>query len=139
MWAEAPAIPQEDVAIHHRFERQVELSPDAVALVCGDESFTYRESKPVSPIRWPIDCSSSAWGRRPSWASTSTDGRRRVVGLLGVLKAGGAYLPLDTDHPAERLAAMLRGFRGERAGDRRPSARPAAGMPAAWSSPSIPR
>ena len=29
------------------------------------------------------------------------------IGLLGVLKAGGAYLPLDPDHPAERLAAML--------------------------------
>ena len=31
-----------------------------------------------------------------------------MVGLLGVLKAGGAYMPLDTDHPAERLGGMLR-------------------------------
>ncbi len=30
-----------------------------------------------------------------------------VVALLGVLEAGGAYLPLDPDHPAERLALML--------------------------------
>src|SRR6185436_1841657 len=30
-----------------------------------------------------------------------------VVGLLAVLKAGGAYLPLDPDYPAERLAFML--------------------------------
>ena len=47
-WAEAPAIPHEDIAIHHRFERQVELSPDAVALVWGEESLTYRELNRLS-------------------------------------------------------------------------------------------
>jgi non-ribosomal peptide synthetase component F len=31
----------------------------------------------------------------------------RVIALLSVMKAGGAYLPLDPDHPAERLASML--------------------------------
>ena len=35
----------------------------------------------------------------------------RVIGLLSVLKAGGAYLPLDPDHPAERLVGMLRDSR----------------------------
>ena len=30
-----------------------------------------------------------------------------AVGLLGVLKAGGAFVPLDPDYPADRLAAML--------------------------------
>ena len=35
----------------------------------------------------------------------------RVVGLLGILKAGAGYLPLDPNYPAERLAHMLRDSR----------------------------
>ena len=40
-----------------------------------------------------------------------------AVGLLGILKAGGAFVPLDPDYPADRLAAMLEDSRVERAPD----------------------
>ena len=42
-WAALPGITHGDLAIHHRFERQVNESPDAIALVFGEESLTYRE------------------------------------------------------------------------------------------------
>ncbi len=42
-WAETPAVPYEDVAIHHRFERQVEACPDSIAVMWGEESLTYRD------------------------------------------------------------------------------------------------
>ncbi len=105
-WAEAPAIPHDDLATHHRFEKQVGCSPDAVALAWGDESLTYDALNRLSNTvaHRLIDL-----GVRPEsvvglylerWPS-------RVIGLLGVLKAGGAYLPMDPDHPADRLAAMV--------------------------------
>ncbi len=105
-WAEAPAIPHDDIAIHHRFENQVEHAPGTVALVWGDESLTYGELNRLSNTlaHRLIDL-----GVRPDtvvglhleqWPS-------RMIGLLGVLKAGGAYLPMDSEHPSERLASML--------------------------------
>ena len=42
-WAATPAVPYEDVAIHHRFERQVEASPESTALRWGEDSLTYRD------------------------------------------------------------------------------------------------
>ncbi len=105
-WGSAPAIPQKYAGIHQRFERQVELSPDAVALIGGDQSLTYRELNRLSNslahrlLELGVGPETVVGLYLDRWVS-------RVVGLLGVLKAGAAYLPLDTDHPAERLAAML--------------------------------
>jgi amino acid adenylation domain-containing protein len=105
-WAGGLAIPQEDVGIHHAFERQVERSPDAVALICGEEFLTYRALNRLSNsvaqllLERGVRTETVVGLYFDSWPS-------RVIGLLGVLKAGGAYLPLDPDHPALRLAGML--------------------------------
>ena len=110
VWAEAPAIPNQDIAIHHRFERQVELSPDAVALVSGEESLTYRDLNRSSNslahrlVKLGVRPETVVGLYLDRWSS-------RMIAVLGVLKAGGAYLPLDTDHPPERLATMLRDSR----------------------------
>ncbi len=105
-WAEAPAIPHDDNAIHHRFERHVERSPGAVAMAWDDESLTYDELNRLSNalahrlIDLGVGPETIVGLHLERWPS-------RVIGLLGVLKAGGAYLPMDPDHPAERLASML--------------------------------
>ncbi|KAM3115395.1 amino acid adenylation domain-containing protein [Phormidesmis sp. 146-33] len=92
--------------IHQWFEQQVEQSPDRVAVVFEDQSLTYaelnaranqlahflrtQEIEPEQLVALYID-------RSPEMLS----------GLLGVLKAGGAYLPLDPGLPATAVEQRL--------------------------------
>ena len=105
-WAQAPAIPHEEIAIHHRFERQAEATPHAIALVIDGNSLTYGDLNRLANvvahrlIERGVGPETVVGLYLERWS-------HRVIGLLGVLKAGGAYLPLDPDHPVERLAAMF--------------------------------
>ncbi|MCT6778052.1 amino acid adenylation domain-containing protein [Streptomyces sp. CS7] len=101
--AGAPTAPADVVTA---VREQVEKAPDSVALVFGDERWTYadlgRASDRVAHRLLALGASASdsvgiAMDRSPE----------TVAVILGVLKAGAAALPLDTDYPQERLAAML--------------------------------
>ena len=93
-------------AVHKMFEAQVARTPDAVAVRFGDDALTYAE----------LDARANRLAHYLVRRGVGTD---VVVGvcmhrsidllaaLLGVMKAGGAYLPLDPGFPAERLAMML--------------------------------
>ena len=92
--------------IHHLFEEQVELTPDAIAVVFEDEQLTYRElNEKANQLAHYLQ----ALGVEPETLVGICVERslEMVVGLLGILKAGGAYVPLDPAYPIERLAYML--------------------------------
>ncbi|MGW6916281.1 amino acid adenylation domain-containing protein [Kitasatospora sp. NPDC054939] len=89
------------------FERQAELTPDAVAVVAPDGSLTYRE---VEERANRIAHHLLAQDVRPDTlvGVCLARGVHLVPTLLGVWKAGAAYLPLDPTLPTERLGIMLR-------------------------------
>ena len=92
--------------VHHLFERQAMKTPDALALVFGDQTLTYRELD-----QWANRLAHKLvrLGVRPE-VKVGVGMERSVemlVGLLAVLKAGGAYVPLDPQYPAQRLAYMV--------------------------------
>ncbi|AHH99514.1 amino acid adenylation domain-containing protein [Kutzneria albida] len=88
------------------FETQVSVQPDVVAVVHGAESLTYRELNERA-------------NRLARYLVAQGVGPERFVGvamprsvdlavaLLAVVKAGAAYLPIDTSYPAERIGFML--------------------------------
>jgi amino acid adenylation domain-containing protein len=91
---------------HQLFERQAAETPDATALVCGDERLTYAE----------LNARANRLARRLHRLGVGPESRVGVLmgrsawmiaGLLGVLKAGAAYVPLDPEYPRERLRFML--------------------------------
>ncbi|AIA70439.1 hypothetical protein EV46_07535 [Pectobacterium atrosepticum] len=92
--------------IHERFEQQVELTPDATAVIFEEQSLSYAE----------LNRRANQLAHRLLTLGIKPDDRvalcverslEMVVGLMGILKSGAAYVPLDPTYPAERLAYMI--------------------------------
>ncbi|MFG2913427.1 amino acid adenylation domain-containing protein [Kitasatospora sp. NPDC048298] len=89
-----------------RFQAQVRARPTAPALVCAGERLDYAElDRRANRLAHAL----IARGVGPDQVVGLHSGRSTelVVGVLGILKAGAAYLPLDPGQPVERLAAMV--------------------------------
>ena len=88
------------------FEAQVARTPQAVALVCEGETLTYAQLE-ARANRLARHLVGRGIGPEDIVAILLERSEHLVVGLLAVLKAGAAYLPLDADYPAQRLSYML--------------------------------
>jgi len=95
-----------DRCAHELFEAQVAQHPQAVALLFEGERLTYEElNRRANQLAHHLQSRGVGPDRLVGiFAERSIE---MVVGLLGVLKAGAAYLPLDPNYPRERLALML--------------------------------
>ena len=85
----------------------MERTPDAVAVVFGEEALTLRRAEPAGRTAWRTTSAELGVGPEARVGICVERGLEMVVGVLGVLKAGGAYVPLDPGYPAERLRYML--------------------------------
>ncbi|MFF9899091.1 non-ribosomal peptide synthase/polyketide synthase [Streptomyces longispororuber] len=101
------AAPRPGRSVPELFAEQAARTPDAPAVVDGARRSTYRELAERSD-RLARLLTGRGVGPESTVGLALPRGLEQVTAVLAVLKAGGAYLPLDPDHPAERLAAMLR-------------------------------
>ncbi|HYO92153.1 MAG TPA: condensation domain-containing protein, partial [Pyrinomonadaceae bacterium] len=95
-----------NTCLHQLFEAQVERSPAAVAVNYADAQLTYAE----------LNAKANQLARRLRKMGVGPEvivgvcmqrSALMIVGLLGILKAGGVYMPLDPEHPVGRLSFML--------------------------------
>ena len=102
----ATAVPGSSECLHELIEAQVKRTPEAPALVFGEETLTYRE----------LDARANRLARQLARLGVGPDVRvglclerstELIVALLATLKAGGAFVPIDPSYPAERIAYML--------------------------------
>ena len=89
-----------------RFERIAAEVPAAEAVVASDGVVTYEELN-VRSNRLAHRLRALGIGRDDAVALCMERSTNSIVGLLGAVKAGGAYLPLNYEHPASRLAHQL--------------------------------
>ena len=99
--------PAAEKCVHEAFQQQVECAPDSVAVVSEEQQLTYRELN-VRANQLAHYLRRLGVGPEVPVGICVERSVETVVGLLGVVKAGGAYLPLDPDYPAQRLSFMLR-------------------------------
>ena len=92
--------------IHELFEAQVELTPDAIAVCFEGERLTYRElNQRANKLAHYLQ--RSGVGPEAIVGICAERSLEIIVGVLGSLKAGGAYAPMDPALPRERLSFML--------------------------------
>jgi amino acid adenylation domain-containing protein len=101
------AIRSSPVTITELFKHQVRRLPDNVAVNCGDEQLTYRELDERAE-RLARELQRSGFGPELLVAVLLDRSVELVVVLLGILKAGAAYVPLDPSYPQQRIDDILR-------------------------------
>ncbi|MBG1260392.1 condensation domain-containing protein, partial [Nostoc commune] len=96
--------PQE--CIHHQFEAQVARTPDNIAVIFQEEKLTYRE---LNQRANQLADYLQNLGVQPETLVGIYLERSllMVIGILAILKAGAAYVPLDPDYPTQRLGYIL--------------------------------
>jgi amino acid adenylation domain-containing protein/thioester reductase-like protein len=105
-WNDTNKVYPKDRCIHELFEEQVQRTPDAVAVVFGEERLTYGElNQRANQLAYYL----RAQGVEPETlvgicVERSTE---MIVGLLGIMKAGAAYVPMDPAYPKDRIAYTL--------------------------------
>ncbi|NEP57336.1 MAG: amino acid adenylation domain-containing protein [Symploca sp. SIO2G7] len=105
-WNDTKIDYPQGICIYQLFESQVEKTPDAVAVIFEEEKLTYSElnSKANQLAHYLQKLGVKPEAHLGICVERSLS---MVIAILGILKAGAAYVPLDPSYPSERLAYMI--------------------------------
>lgn len=93
-------------SIHQFFEEQARKTPDAIAVICKESALSYAELNKRSN-RLAHYLNSLGVKGETLVAICMERSLDMIVALMGILKSGAAYVPLDPDYPHDRLTFML--------------------------------
>jgi amino acid adenylation domain-containing protein len=104
-WNATESAYNKTACVHQLFEQQVERTPDAVAVVFENQQLTYRQLNDWSNAV-AVRLAALGAGREMLVGVAFERSVEMLVAVLGVMKAGAAYVPLDPKFPVERLKFM---------------------------------
>ncbi|MEM9217772.1 MAG: amino acid adenylation domain-containing protein, partial [Cyanobacteria bacterium P01_F01_bin.150] len=106
-WNQTTTNYPSDQCIHQLFEAQAEKSPDAIAVVFDHQSLTYCElNSKANQLAYRLQHQHHI-GPGTLVGICAERSLNLIVGLLSILKTGGAYLPLDPNYPQHRLSQVI--------------------------------
>ena len=105
-WNATQSTYDDSQTMHGAIEAQMVKTPEAEALVFEDQSLSYG-ALDLASRRVAAELRKAGIGPGSNVALCLPRGFDLVIGALGILRAGGAYLPLDPDYPKERLAHCI--------------------------------
>ncbi|HEX2642183.1 MAG TPA: amino acid adenylation domain-containing protein, partial [Thermoanaerobaculia bacterium] len=100
----------EELCVHRLFEAQAARMPEAVAVIAKDETLTFAELDRRAEAL-AADLREMGVGPEVRVGLDASRSTGLLVGMLGIWKAGGAWVPLDPSHPRERLELLARDAR----------------------------
>ncbi|HEU5129186.1 MAG TPA: amino acid adenylation domain-containing protein [Glycomyces sp.] len=104
--ASGPVRPERDITVDVWFAEQAAAAPEAVAVVAGDRRLTYRElDRAANRLAWLLREHGAGCEQRV--AIKLARGADHVVAALATLKAGAGFIPIDPEHPRERIAELI--------------------------------
>ena len=106
-WNDTAVAHPQGLCVHQLFEQQVELQPDAVAVIFAGQSLSYAQlnARANQLAHYLLD--TQLLQPDTLVAICIERSLEMLIAMLAVLKAGGAYLPLDPAYPQQRLDYML--------------------------------
>ncbi|WP_139491837.1 non-ribosomal peptide synthetase [Brevibacillus dissolubilis] len=105
-WNQTQSEYPREKSIHQYIEEQVEAKPNAIALTDGTEMLTYAElNERANIVAQHIRQAGAGIGTKIGICMERT--ATLIVGMLGILKAGATYVPLDPAYPSDRLSYIM--------------------------------
>jgi len=105
-WNDTSAEYPVDKNISQLFELQAEMTPDEIAVSIGDRQIRYEELN-IRANQLAHLLRERGVGSNVIVGIMANRSFEMLVGVLGIMKAGGAYLPLDPGYPEERIVSIL--------------------------------
>ena len=106
-WNSTAAAYDRSLTIPDAFERQVDRTPDSVALICEGRTWSFSDVN-AAANRVARLLRKRGIGRESLVGVFLERSPEMVVALMGILKSGAAYVPLDPSYPAERTRFLIR-------------------------------
>lgn len=105
-WSRGPVLEVTPQCLHHKLAEQARRTPDAPAVICAGESWTYQElDERATQLARHLQAQGAGPGTRIGLCVERSPWL--LVSLLGISKAGAVYVPLDHEYPRERLALIM--------------------------------